>query len=230
MNRILRQIMQGKGIVQQGLVAEYRFDEGQGQVLTDRKGGYNGTLGSTAGADTNDPTWSSSGLAFATDDYVAGTTKAMWSNTDGLTVMVVANGNSSDSPFFVGQYKTDTNQRAWALGNKAFFVQEVATSGGTPNATMAYTEGNNLYSGVWRPNQKAKIILGDFSIVGESSTPVADMDDTSCALEFGRYNTSVYMTGSMHYCLVYNRALSDAEIRQNYKAIRNLMAQRGISI
>jgi hypothetical protein len=43
-------------IVQDGLVVEWRFDEGAGQVLTDYKGGHHGQLGSTPGSDANDPT------------------------------------------------------------------------------------------------------------------------------------------------------------------------------
>jgi hypothetical protein len=61
----------GIPIVQPGLVVFYRFDEASGQTLTDRSGnGYHGTLGSTAGADTNDPSWVAGGLGFTTDDYV----------------------------------------------------------------------------------------------------------------------------------------------------------------
>lgn len=58
-------------IVQAGLQVYYPFDEGSGQILTDRSGVSNdGTLGSTSGADTNDPTWVAEGLSFTTDDYV----------------------------------------------------------------------------------------------------------------------------------------------------------------
>jgi hypothetical protein len=45
-------------IVQGGLIAEWRFDQGSGQTLTDSSGnGHHGQLGTTAGADANDPTW-----------------------------------------------------------------------------------------------------------------------------------------------------------------------------
>jgi hypothetical protein len=63
----------GPGIVQDGLIAEWRFDEGAGQVLTDYTGnGHHGRLGSTAGIDPSDPSWSSEGLVFtaAGGDFV----------------------------------------------------------------------------------------------------------------------------------------------------------------
>jgi hypothetical protein len=48
-------------IVAAGLIAEWRFDQGAGQTLTDYSGnGHHGRLGSTAGSDADDPTWGSS--------------------------------------------------------------------------------------------------------------------------------------------------------------------------
>jgi len=54
-----------------GAIAWYRCDEGSGQRLTDYSGnGNHGTLGSTAGVDTNDPVWNEKGLYFGGDDMV----------------------------------------------------------------------------------------------------------------------------------------------------------------
>lgn len=51
-------------IERRGLFAEYRFNEGSGQILTDYISGNNGVLGANGGVDTNDPTWSAQGLQF----------------------------------------------------------------------------------------------------------------------------------------------------------------------
>ena len=68
---LLRRPAKGSGIVAAGLQLYYAFDEGSGQSLADQSGGGNdGTLGSSAGADTNDPSWTSSGLSFTVDDFV----------------------------------------------------------------------------------------------------------------------------------------------------------------
>ena len=59
------------GVVQDGLVTEWRFDEGAGQVLTDHTGnGHHGRLGSTTGADAADPAWTAQGLSFDGGDFV----------------------------------------------------------------------------------------------------------------------------------------------------------------
>jgi hypothetical protein len=54
------------------LVALYRIDEATGQVLTDTSGQANdGELGSTSGADADDPAWIAEGLAFDGVDDIA---------------------------------------------------------------------------------------------------------------------------------------------------------------
>jgi len=59
---LLKRPPQGSGIVAAGLQLYYAFDEGSGQSLADLSGGgSNGTLGSSAGADTNDPNWTAAG-------------------------------------------------------------------------------------------------------------------------------------------------------------------------
>ena len=59
-------------IVTAGLIAEWRFDNGAGQVLTDYSGnGRHGTLGATSGAAADDPTWTAQGLSFDGGDFVS---------------------------------------------------------------------------------------------------------------------------------------------------------------
>jgi len=58
-------------IVADGSVAEWRFDQGAGQVLTDHTGnGHHGRLGSTTGVDAADPAWTAQGLSFDGGDFV----------------------------------------------------------------------------------------------------------------------------------------------------------------
>ncbi len=43
-----------------GLIAYWRMDKGQGQIISDHAGNNHGQLGSSSGTDTNDPTWEQS--------------------------------------------------------------------------------------------------------------------------------------------------------------------------
>ena len=53
------------------LVADWQLLEGAGQVTADASGhGYDLQLGSTAGVDTNDPTWEAFGTLHSSDDYL----------------------------------------------------------------------------------------------------------------------------------------------------------------
>ncbi len=52
-----------------GLIGWWKFNEGTGQVITDYSGnGNHGQLGTTSGADTNDPSWVTGGAQFVTED------------------------------------------------------------------------------------------------------------------------------------------------------------------
>ena len=75
----------GRGLVRNGLVAEYPFNTGSGQTVPDVSGnGNHGTLGSTSGVDTNDPAWHPLGLSFdGVDDVITGQPSA----TDVYTYM-----------------------------------------------------------------------------------------------------------------------------------------------
>ena len=89
---LLRQDSASAGLspVAGGLQALYLMSEGSGQSLIDTSGaGRDATLGSTGGADTNDPLWVASGLSFTTDDYVdCGSASAL--QPDAWTICVAA--------------------------------------------------------------------------------------------------------------------------------------------
>ena len=74
-----------EGPVDSGLLALYLLDEGAGQLLNDTSSSLqNATLGSTVGPDTNDPSWSATGLTFTVDDFVQSDAAEM--RPDGWTV------------------------------------------------------------------------------------------------------------------------------------------------
>lgn len=93
------------------LVAHWTFDDASGQTLTDITGnGNDGTLGSTAGADANNPTWTTDGtrgsvLTFdGNQDYVTGIGN---SPSGSFTVAGWANITSGVSDYHA-MYSADT--------------------------------------------------------------------------------------------------------------------------
>jgi len=80
----------GPSIIADGLIADWRMDDGSGQQVTDYSGNdYHLQLGANAdaGGDAADPTWSSEGLTFASGDYLTSNQAAL--RPDAYTAMFV---------------------------------------------------------------------------------------------------------------------------------------------
>lgn len=211
------------GIVKNGLVAEYRFDEGSGQVLTDYRGGYNGQLGSTAGSDTNDPTWGTEGLTFATDDYVTcGNPSAFnFAANSQITLITVAKTTAvgAQSLLLKGRdaiafnYNMSLSGTSLRAGNTLNDVNIGTVQANTFQFLASVWDGTNVTGWV----NKTK------------GSPVAM---ATAAPDIGPLNiggpAQGYLNGAMAYALLYNRQLSDGEMTQNYNALKAKVVARGI--
>ena len=221
------------GIVRNGLVAEYRFNEGAGQVLYDYKNNNNGQLGSAAGADTNDPTWTALGLTYATDDYcdmpVPFNVNGDWTiyvvaKRDGIPAGAEAvwgvSNNTTDIPW-IFIYKTTINSNfVVAIRNDAatLVTQSVVATNGFKLLALKH-RGNNFIL--------KNITDGVSAVLGQSGVWTIN----KCALGAQLRTTTVnYLNGETAYYLPYNRATSDAEDTQNYRALKTILAGRGVSI
>lgn len=204
--------------------------------LTD--GGYqasarHGTLGSSTNPDANDPTWSAAGLVFdGVDDRVIGTGLQL----DSMTVLAVAASTRSNPNNAAMVSLTDafSDMRAnfvldqsaagykFTVGDGAVAVQALVsdTRVGVPifvaGSYDATTRGQKIYlDGALR------------STVQGVSNP---RRSAAASLYVGSYFTGKSFGGTLHYVAIYNRALTDAEVHQAYRAIRNQLSRRGVTI
>jgi Concanavalin A-like lectin/glucanases superfamily len=118
------------------LVGWWPMNEGSGQTIRDWSGhGNNGTLGSTAGVDANDPTWipgvfAGSALRFGGDDYVQipdstslepqAITVAAWirgTSTPGQYKYVVSKGATGCESGSYGLYTSSNGGLAFYIGD-----------------------------------------------------------------------------------------------------------------
>lgn len=220
-----------------GLVAAYDFvQRANGQVLRDTWGGLHGQLGSTAGVDTNDPTWIPQGLNFdGVDDFVR---------------------VSNDIPFrFTGPFSfslalrfttTDNLVVAEVNRNPGFSIQtSSATVGGGPGqlimvmgiAVMART-GITLNDGQWRYVQfmipavgsSAYLILvnGQPQTVAVAARPTPTYG--TFPFEIGSRAGALGFGGPIAYITARNHMMSHAEALQEYRAVRAMLARRGIAL
>jgi hypothetical protein len=232
-------LLKSRGIIKRGLVAEYRFDEKGGQTLIDHSGlGNHGTLGSTTGADTNDPTYTGQGASFTTDDYIAGTNIQ---NLSSYTIIAVTSPSSVSGWGCICGKNTGSSAGA---GKSGFFLrrgggdlnlQQYDSNGDLCSATktnalsvsswcmaIGVCDGINVYCGIAKsPLVKSSTSMGT----------VAPNNTLNIRVGAYAYTESIFWEGSVAYLAMWNRALTQAEISQNYAYLKSyLLRERGISI
>ena len=215
-------------IVQDGLVASWAFDEGEGTTAADSSGngfditgmsggwitgGFDGTVaagpGSDLGIDGTDPRTVIA--VVLPDDLGSGNTRfgLEWTNgaspTNG-TRWTLRCATSTDDYRFENQGAGETESAlnfdfdAWA------FIAAVQAAGGNMDDITLYKDGETPIA---LSTSSAIDTAGNFQLWG--------VNNGNAGCGFG-------------YVLVYNRALEAAEIAQNRAALTILMADRGVTL
>ena len=227
-------------IVQDGLVAEWRFDNGSGQTLTDYKGGRHGTLGATSGAAADDPTWTAQGLSFDGGDFVTLPTMPAIQAVDvvfhvGSAVsrvtsgrMLISHGNGSD---VVGLGST-----TGFLTNEIISIIQDSSDYGS-NRRVGWTHPSDTIAAGWHLIQidfRSGVPTWDIVLDGVSKanaivgTPVAFI---SGPWWFGQHPTGASkFIGQMAHVVAYSSARSSAQVAQNRAALTSILAARGITL
>ena len=232
---IKKLLLNTHGIVRNGLVAEYRFNEGAGQVLYDYRSNNNGQLGSAAGADTNDPTWTAGGLTFATDDYCAMPVPFNVNENWAVYIAGKRDGNPSvewGEAFCSMGISTGSNPQLYVFKGSTGFLRFYVHTG-TFEAYVTFDTFpagfNMLVAKRNGDNYTLKnLTTGQVGAFVRSGT-LTGVD--VCTLGVRRRNAlDLYLNGEISYYLPYSRATSDAEDTQNYRALKTILAGRGVSI
>ncbi|MBI5360465.1 MAG: DUF2341 domain-containing protein [Planctomycetes bacterium] len=213
----------GDNLNNTGLIANWEFSTGNGQTAYDSAGINNGTLGSTAGSDTNDPIWAygkyGNGLVFdGSNDYVK----------DLGTALVPAGANN----FTVEVWFTSRTQTAsfreiisqWTTANSAnsFFL------GIGPTDNIRFTDSwDNVEIGTWSVNawhhlvavattNNAYIYLdGQLKATRGSALGYTGTGPLLIGRQ-GEYAGGEYWDGNIDEVKIYNRALTADEISMRY--------------
>lgn len=231
--------MMGRKRLVPGASAIYLFNEGGGQVLTDRSGnGYHGTLGSTPGADTNDPAWATEGLTFDGGDYVdlgttlGGITAAPFSVTVVFKKPGAAEGNVISH-----------NSSTAATGGAGFYITSLANGqiiGRVYDADAAKTKINFVFAATptLSEYQSVTLVHTGTAIVAYNRT-VATFTQaagyTPCTTKnaflskMGEADWD-YITGEINAVLAYPFALTAGQVAQNHASLKALLAPRGVTL
>ena len=228
----------GPRIVTDGLVLHLdagnrKSYSGSGTTWTDLSGnGNNGTL-------INGPTYSSSNggyLSFDyTNDYVTTTGMSNFSYTNGITVSVwhyngggtgyyrgvANNGTVADR---IGGFDLRYGRENYFGGtnNGTSLNWRITNSGGTASSRSIYANVNEWHNYVGTYDNSVVRVYKDGQLF-DSITHSAggQLKTTSDSTTIGRSpGTSEYLDGRLSQVSIYNRALIQQEIQQNYNALK----------
>lgn len=205
------------------------------QSLNDVSGrGNHGELGSSPGADTNDPLWQTGRLRFdGVDDFVD-TPDSVTSGALALTLQVVfkktpgsasaANrallGNDSAGSFL--RFQTDTTINFSVTGS----VSPSSVEG--PGGAIPDDGEWKMMTFRWNSGVMQDQILNGETLIASNDTDPASGAHDSTVKAIGMYNGSDFFDGEMAAILCYRRFLTGAEVLRNYRVVKALGASRGI--
>jgi hypothetical protein len=207
------------------------------QTLLDVSGqAKHGQLGSTTGADTNDPLWTNRRLSFSgVDDYLL-TPSEVTSGATALTLQVVfkkaAGSATSVQRVLFGhnlggsyiRFFSDTSIGFWLVASvSSQFIQGPA--------------GGITDDGLWKMmtfRWKSGTVQDQFlnksnRLVFNESSP-SEGTHTSTYRTIGMYDNSRYFDGEIASALLYRRLLTRAEVAQNYSWLKSTLTRRGIAL
>ena len=217
-------------VLGQGLVAFYDFVPGADpQVLYDRSGnGYHGQLGSTTGADTNDPAWlSPRGLQFGGHDYVTLPSSLPSMNNIQFTAMMRMSLQASSgyiltrgpSPLGDGWGISPVDVTTRYNGGNAYSMS-YATALPTDGTVFTLTiVGGYSTTSAQGTSFRAYSSLTD--ITGSETKTAAARGDEAKIPYIGRrdYGTTTYLSGTIYSLAWWARALPVAEIARMVRVI-----------
>lgn len=221
--------------VTSGLLAEWRYDDGSGQTLTDYSGnGYHMLLGGNVAVGSNDPTWVSGGLQFdGSNDNVQLAANAAFHGRTNYHIIAVGQVNGTDSGFFGKLY----DYRLLYTINR--YPQFVGYSAGSTAATATLTTALTLNTWYFLEGWRDSAVAGQVGVrlsnndTLKAVTAIAGTaSDTANAVVYGGFDPrwSTSLNGKLAFVAMYNRKLSDAEATQVYQYVQTMMTARSITV
>jgi len=214
-----------EGIVQNGLLEEYRFEESVGEILIGYKNGYHGT----SGTGNNKPTPTSNGWLFFVDDYV----DLPEPIKDALSV------GKSFTVIFAGMLKANTVLSSVKAVNDRLNINITTTYPkiirgnlfNVVNYSKAGQEFNSNFFNIFTytsEGDKAKFFINKDNF---RNGITASSAGTTLGCRIGlRPVGSIGLEGTLCNMMIYTRVLTDPEILRNYRVLKNILKLRGVII
>jgi hypothetical protein len=220
-------------------VAEWRFDDGSGQVLTDYVGGFHGRLGSTTGADADDPTWTAQGLNFGGNDYVSLPSLPAVYGIDVVFKPASPLTTSSDRQDFLSNINDSGVYFIHEPADAIVAVKQETSAGYSASHRRAWVQGGGSISAAWhllqcdvRPATQYWNIVLDGSAVDNATvnTPEPFRAGIWAIGAPVHFPAVLFYSGEVAYLIFYGSARTDQHQAQNRAALQSIMAARGITL
>ena len=230
---------QALGIPRAGLVAYHDLYDPTASLASvpDLSGnGYALRLGSTAGADTNDPAWAAGGkgLVFTTDDYCLTADLPAMDLASPFTWVLIAKGITGDGNY-IGGLCLPTGYSNYVLlqhfGPNTWRLRWDDGTGGVYNQLTVADDALHCVSVVRAPSS-LKWQVWDTGAVGTVGTLRSPAGTPRLGLACMPGSSALYpwAKGEALTSLVWNRALSDAELQRIYRTLKATWAARSVTI
>lgn len=222
-------------LVTSGLLSEWRFSDGSGTTLTDSAGSCPGTLTNSGGSGT--PSWVTGGLSFNSDNrHVVSLSSGCFSSA--ITIQIFAYidplaPSTGIAPIFgyssgVGGLQMQTKDYS------GYTFVSPGFGNGSGYRTAAYKSGYGptlITAVIGSPSDTIYI---DGSAVSQyytrgSSSSVAKNGGIVFGASTGT-GQGGFWSGTLYYAAIYDRALSGAEVSQNYTYMKGVIEARGVVI
>ena len=223
--------------VNEGLTAAAYERTTDNQVVVDMGAqGNDLTLGTSALSESNDPAWGHDRLISDGDDWAQRSVTSLLpgSNTD-LTMMVAGKltALTADSVLLSYGSGTDGATPNLMIDSADHLTAGFQGVGWTANIGSAIGAQSGFFVGTMRyraQGQDLDVILNDFSqsvTLSLASEPAATNQQLALGATFAGGSPS---SAEIVQGLVYDRRLSDGEVRQSYRALRGLLTGRGFPL
>lgn len=208
-----------------GLVAWYKFDEGNGTVVNDSSG--NGNHGNASGGMTwTNGKYNSAGRFDGANDHVTIPT-GLVANASELTVIAFVNKTAyKEYGSFVSDWHSDLKKACFILGYEdpegtvKFYISTTSTSIST--SQTGFTDGWHMIAGQFSNSQNFLKVWVDLESTSVATSAV-QLGPGGTYPSIGRHDSDFRCNATIDQVLIYNRTLSPEEIKQiYYDSIRDL--------
>lgn len=195
--------------------------------------------GSTSGADTNDPTPTLAGWSFATDDYGLVSQKLVGDLANHTVILVAKQDTETTASYLYGEGSTSSTAPIWGLSTGSSNAKHSNwIYRGDDNNSDGVSLGQELFTaGAWRSHAVVKsgtsmLRYWDGGNAVETTISNRTLTLNQTTIGARSLNTpSNFFNGTIAFVLVYNRALSPAEIKRLHERyLKPKMAEVGVGL